>query len=80
MLSTRNNIEDNLNSLPVKVWKLNRLVRIGATLSKIDHGRLLTNKERVRRCMTSNVGYGGYVEVPGSILHILRDCEDSKKL
>ena len=80
MLSARNNREDNLNFLFAKVWKLNGLVRVGATLWKIDHERLLFNEEWARRCMTFDIGYGGYVEVPSSILYIMRDCEDSKKL
>ena len=55
MLSNAINTEDNVNPLFDKVWKWQGPARIRATLWKIAHGRLLTNEERVRRCMTSDI-------------------------
>jgi len=69
MLSTRNSDEDS-RDLFDKVWKWKGRAKIRITLCKIVYGRLLTNEERVKRCMASHSEWCRWMKTPKLVSRI----------
>lgn len=63
-----------------KVWSWNGPTRIKFTLWKMSYGKLLTNEERVCRCIAADILCCRCNDALETIVHTLGDCEETNEL